>query len=953
MTAHPAARNSSAAPGRSRLPIGLALVLCLVAMIPTPSHAAAGSAWTIDDIVRTEGIDGVTLSRDGGSVAWIRSTVETVDKVEKRVGNLWLTRLDPAGGEPTSVQLTRGRDRMAAPAFAPDGHAVAFLSDRTVPGAGKDDDAGEAAGNQVWIIPTGGGEAYAVTSFDRPVRAFGWIDDETLVVSAPEAKSAWELERKKHHDEAQVVDDAEHEPPVRLYRVAAEPGGEVTRLTDNGDWISELAVSPDGHRAVVTAQRSLSYEFDSKVPPVTRLVDLATGEAKPLFTEPFAGRQLLPYGIRWQPDSSGFYFADEYTHDPLYRTATVTRLYHHDLGSGATAQVDLGTDRGIGRGYDVIPGGVVALLADGVHDQLARFDRRGDRWQRTDLSAATSADARGNLELVVAAPTGKGLVFAHSAATEPPQLFAASLAGPTVGQPVQITELNKSFAGKPTGRVDVIHFAGARGDQVEALLHYPLGWTEGDAPAPLFLDIHGGPAGRDRDAWDQRWPAPSLLWRQRGAFVLQVNYHGSTGYGLDWVESIKDHYYELEIPDLLAGVDWAVDHGLADPDRLASIGWSNGGILTAELITRTDRFKAASVGAADVEWLSDWANVAFGASFDNYYFGGPPWEATQTYLEKSPFFRLTDVTTPTIIYTGTEDTNVPPHQSWSLFRALQQIDKVPARLVLFPGEPHGLRKISDQRRKIREDLAWLDRYVFSPPGGDQGEAGETPVDAIRPGTLLAGLLDRAGAAATASGAVGIEKDGLLLPETAPFAGQTVGRFEVTRAQWAAFDPSATVAAGTENLPVTGISFEQAKEYAAWLAERTGQAFRLPTVKEAKALAGAAGKGGNTLDRWAGYTPNPDDAAAIRKALEEKLAASAGDAPLLLPVGSLPGARATDDAPAVFDLDGNAAEWAVDGDGEDGAGEAVGPSADRSTDGRGDGGKPGAAYVGLRVVVGSE
>ena len=298
------------------------------------------------------------------------------------------------------------------------------------------------------------------------------------------------------------------------------------------------------------------------------------------------------------------------------------------------------------------------------------------------------------------------------------------------------------------------------------------------------------------------------------------------------MESIQGHYYELETPDLLAGVDWVIGQGLADPDRLASIGWSNGGILTADLITRTDRFKAASVGAADVEWISDWANVAFGASFDNYYFGGPPWEATETYLEKSPFFRLTEVTTPTIIYTGTEDTNVPPHQSWSLFRALQQIDKAPARLVLFPGEPHGLRKISDQRRKMREDLDWLDRYVFAP------EAQKEP-EAIRPGTLLAGLMERAGAAAAASGAAGVEEDGVLVPETVTFAGQTVGRFEVTRAQWAAFDPDAELAPGAENLPVTGISFERAKAYAAWLAERTGRGFRLPTVKEAEALAKAA------------------------------------------------------------------------------------------------------------------
>lgn len=939
MTARPAVRIVSIAPGRSRLPIGLALCLCLLSMNATSAHAsAAGTAWTIDDIVRTETVDGVAVARDGQSIAWLRSTVETVDKVEKRVDNLWLTRLAPTGTEPgaatpDSVQMTRGQDRLSAPAFAPNGHAVAFLSERKVPGAE------DVEGSQVWIIPTNGGEAFAATRFDRPVRAFDWIDDETLLVTAQEAKSAWELELKKRHDEAQVVDDAEHEPPVRLYRVAAEPGGKVTRVTDNGDWIEAVAVSPDGGRAVVTTRQSLSYEFDSRVPPVTRLVDLTTGEATQLFTEPFDGHRLLPSAIRWQPDGSGFYFVDEYTTHPTYRMATVSLLYRYDLASGTTARVDLDWDRGLGRGYDVIPGGVVALLADGVRDRLVRLDRQGDHWTKTELSTPET----GTFDWIAAAPTGKAVAFVRSAATTPPQLFTSTLTSAAIGPPVRIEELNKSFADKPTGRAEVIHFTGARGDTVEALLHYPLGWKDGDAPAPLFLDIHGGPAGRDRDAWDQRWPAPSLLWRQRGAFVLQINYHGSTGYGLDWVESIQGHYYELEVPDLLAGVDWAIGQGLADPDRLASIGWSNGGILTAELITRTDRFKAASVGAADVEWISDWANVAFGASFDNYYFGGPPWEATETYLEKSPFFRLDQVTTPTIIYTGTKDTNVPPHQSWSLFRALQQIDKAPARLVLFPGEPHGLRKISDQRRKMREDLDWLDRYVFSP--GAQKEP-----EAIRTGTLLAGLLDRASAKATETGAVGVEEGGVLVPETVSFAGKTVGRFEVTRAQWKAFDASAEVAAGEENLPATGISFEQAKAYAAWLAERTGRPFRLPTVKEAEALAQAAGTGGNTLDRWAGYTPNPDDAAAIRQVLEEKVAPGMGGAPLLLPVGSLPGAKATDDAPAVFDLDGNAAEWAA---AEDGSGKAVGASADRSTDARGDGGEPEAAYVGLRVIVEGE
>lgn len=936
----------------------------------TVHPASAPDRWTIDDIVRTETAEALAVSRDGRTAAWIRSTVETVDGEEKRVGNLWLARLgDPSGpSEVPSIPLTRSHDRMSAPAFSPDGGRIAFLTDRKLPAnggasAGPSADASGGGGEsdesrtqQVWVIPVDGGEAYPVTRFDRSVEAVGWIDTETLAVLAPEARSAWEMERRKRHDDARVVDDAEHEPPVRLFRVRLPsgsdrandpggPGGHVTRLTTNDDWIDSLAVSPDGRWAVVTAQQSLSYEFDSRVPPHTRLVDLRSGEAERILTaegtDPVDGRDLLPRSVRWAPDGSGFYFVDDHSSHPRYRMATVARLYHRtvdpETGGGETARVDLRWDRGLGRGYDTVPGGVVALLADGVRDRLARYDRRGDSWDKTEIEG----EHVGSIDSVVAAPTGKTLLYQHSTATLPFQLYAAGLdaeGGASLGEPVRFTDLNPSFASKPTGQAEVVRFPGARGDEVEALLHYPLGWTEGER-APLLLDVHGGPAGRDRDSWDQRWPSPGLLWRQRGAFVLQVNYHGSSGYGLKWVESIGGgEYYELEVPDLLAGVDWAIGRGFADPQRLGSVGWSNGGILTAELITRTDRFRVASVGAADVEWISDWANVKFGASFDNYYFGAPPWEAPELYVEKSPFFRLTEVTTPTIVFTGTDDENVPPHQSWNLFRALQQLDRTETRLVLFPGEPHGLREIASQRRKIEENLAWLDRYLFAP-----GETGRD-VEAVRPGTRLEALVERSRAARAADGRLGVEANGTLAPETAPFAGLEVGRFEVTRAQWAAFDGSFEVGPGEGELPVTGVSFERAKEYAAWLAERTGRAFRLPTVAEARKLGEAAGEGGNTLDRWAGYAPNPDDAASIRTVLAERVP---GRAPLLQPVGSTPGKKDTDRGKPVFDLDGNAAEWAV---ADDGTGRPIGPSADRSTDPRGDGGEPGAEYVGLRVVV---
>ncbi len=188
------------------------------------------------------------------------------------------------------------------------------------------------------------------------------------------------------------------------------------------------------------------------------------------------------------------------------------------------------------------------------------------------------------------------------------------------------------------------------------------------------------------------------------------------------------------------------------------------------------------------------------------------------------------------------------------------------------------------------------------------------------------------------GEYGLIVGGTLVPETVPNGEFAVGRFEVTRAQFAAFDPTWAFPTDEGSHPATGITFEKAQAYARWLAKRTGTAYRLPTETEARSLVKSAGRGGNTLDTWAGYAPNFDDAQRLQEAIREL----PGVAPLLLPVGSM----SPNGTPAIFDLDGNAAEWAQ---AEDGSGVLVGPSADRPSQTRDHRLQAGEAYRGFRVV----
>ncbi len=902
--------------------LGAALTLLGTTLTPVAAEVP-GDAWTIDDILLAEKAGDFQVSPDGRHAVWVKTVMDR-EKGES-VSNLMLSRI---GGHRDEVVLTRGRNRSTGPRWSPEGSTIAFLSTRQAPAGSDADDDETRAPTQLWLIDARGGEPWLLTRLDRKIRSFSWKDDKTIVVAVAERRSLREQQASESGDTSQLVEVADETSPVRLFAVRV-PDGRTTRLTENDDWIAWARVSPDGRWAVALHGQSLSFRFDHKTPPVLKLHDLAAGTTRTLLE----GQRVLIKRVEWAPDSRGFYVVQAYSSDARYFTAAIQLLQYVDVKTGAPAPVDLHWPRGLGNAH-VLPtlDGFLALLADGVRYRPARYTRSGSGWTKQDLTGEHTE----NLHDWALGQDGRTLVYEHSTASRPMQWYQAVLSGGTIEGVTRLTRLNPGFEDKRVHPARVERWKGARDEEVEGILYYPFEYERGKK-YPLVLSIHGGPSNVDMDRWDQSYKEPKLLLAQRGAFVLEVNYHGSANYGLEWVESICcGNYYDLEYVDLEAGIDHVIQLGLADGRRLASMGWSNEAILTTELITRSQRFKAASVGAGDVEWISDWANVDSGAAFDNYYFGAAPYDDPDLYVRKSPYFRLKDVTTPTILYTGTEDRNVPPSQSWSHFRVMQQTGETPVRFVVFPGEPHGLRKYVHQKRKMEEDLAWLDQHLF-------GIAPSPSV--VKAGSPLGDALERAGFSRS-GGLYGrrAKKSSPLVPEAVEYSGLRVGRFEVTRAQFAAFENKYPVPAGTGNHPASGITFEQARAYAAWLSTKTSTVWRLPNAAEAALLyevpASNARRDENTLDRWAGYAPNPEDGTRLREAA----AALGGDAPLLSEVGRFGGQGEGD---RIFDLGGNVAEWTS---GPDGTGLLAGGSVDLPAGATGSSPSADPAYRGFRVVA---
>jgi dipeptidyl aminopeptidase/acylaminoacyl peptidase len=302
------------------------------------------------------------------------------------------------------------------------------------------------------------------------------------------------------------------------------------------------------------------------------------------------------------------------------------------------------------------------------------------------------------------------------------EIYIASTAGS--GAPVQVTHLTDAMKPYTLARREVVSWKSGDGATVEGILEKPADF-DAKKKYPLLVVIHGGPTGVDRPNVSADRYYPVELFVAKGALVLRPNYRGSAGYGAKFRALNVRNLGVGDYADVISGVDYLIAQGFVDKDRVGSMGWSEGGYISAFITTASDRFKAVSVGAGISDWMTYYVNTDI-TPFTRQYLKATPWDDPEIYKKTSPITYIAKAKTPTLIQQGDRDKRVPVPDSFELRQALE--DKgVPVKMVLYHGFGHPIDKPKQQRAVMEENLHWFEHYIWGEPFADGVGPGAAPV----------------------------------------------------------------------------------------------------------------------------------------------------------------------------------------------------------------------------------
>jgi len=677
---------------------------------------------TIDDYFAIKNVSDPQLSPDGRWVAYaVQQAILKTDKNETRI---WM--VPATGGD--SIPLTAEGMDCSHPRWSPDNKYLAFLSDRRG-GHGK---------TQVWLLSRQGGEAQRLTDTIQNVEDFVWSPDARKLVLALRDPSREELQaaksQKEHGDgpsaagaEAESggnageggtekestrpwvidrlqfkLDEVGYLDRRRKHLYVLDVASRVLTQITSGDYDdSEPAWSPDSKTVAFTSNRSTpdpDANYNSDIWTVSASNTDKGAHLTQVTTNP--GEDKSP---TWSPD--GKYIAYVTMLEPrLFQYAT----YHLAISAatGGPAKVlTQSLDRMVSSPHFYGNGEFISFLADDDGKLVLYMADPGGRGvMRVDTPAnITPLPPTGPRSSINGYSVGDGFsrlaVVQRTTPGRPDELFSI-----VDGKYAQLSHVNDAlFSQLQISEGEYVHFKSKDGTPVSGYLYKPLNYLAGQK-FPTLLVPHGGPVW----AYYAEFSHLAQLYAANGYVVLFPNPRGSSGYGQDFCKAIFADWGNKDFQDDMAMVDYAIEQGIADPEKLGVGGHSYGAISTDFIIAQSTRFKAAISDAGAAEFLSLYGHDEYQRDYELEL--GLPWEKPEAWIKVSPFRNVTKIKTPTLFMGGNSDWNVPILGGEQMYQALKRLG-VPTELVVYPDEPHEFTLPSHIQDRLRRHLAWYAHYV--------------------------------------------------------------------------------------------------------------------------------------------------------------------------------------------------------------------------------------------------
>jgi dipeptidyl aminopeptidase/acylaminoacyl peptidase len=671
---------------------GGAAVALLLAVVP-PAAATDKVSLTAESMWGFKRVGGPALSPDGKLAVIPVSQFDL--KTDKRSGDLWLL---PTAGGPLQ-QLTADPAVESDPLFSPDGKNLAFVARR-----------GDDKVPQLYILPMTGGEARRITDVPTGVARPLWLPDGsglTFITRIWTDLDGWEAQggRLKEREESKMTARVWDKAPISFWDhwldereahiyIAPLAGGApvaVTRgrgrpvfLRDPGPMPYDIA--PDGKQVAYSVNTDTSGVRQNTDVFTT---DLATGATRNQ-TEANPNNDSEP---QYSPDGRWLNFLQRRLYGFYGENAKPMLV---DRRSGETQGIAESWDRSA-EGLRWLPdsSGLYGAIDDSATRRIYRLDVRGD----------TPKPLTGRSDFSDLAVAGKSLVALRQSLSQPPVLTRIE---PKSGAATVLADLNADVLGRTAlGAVESVTFKGAANADIQMWVVKPPNFD----PAkkyPLFLLIHGGPHNAITDTWTWRWNAQ--VFANWGYVVAWHNFHGSSGFGQAFTDSINPNWADRPYEDTIKAAQYLAGQPWIDAGRMVAGGGSYGGYLASILLGRDHPFKALIAHAAVYNMYTQDASDG-GAGVDRF---AEYWEKPAEFQATSPHMAAGNFKTPTLVIHGQLDYRVPVNHGIELFNTLQKRG-VPSRLIYYPNENHWVLKPQNSVFWYQQVRAWVEQYA--PPNG--------------------------------------------------------------------------------------------------------------------------------------------------------------------------------------------------------------------------------------------